>query len=130
MCILVFVHYAMRIYLRHARKKRTDERPFFRTDVWGCTTTEEYDHMMDAAGRRFQYLFVDSPTLETCCGHVCLHNIPSQESKNEGLIRRRHSRARMHTLSAGTFRRPTCTAIIHKQLSRLRAPVFVEGILA
>ena len=42
--------------------------------------------MMDAAGRRFQYLFVDSPTLETCCGHVCLHNIPSQESKNEGLI--------------------------------------------
>ena len=24
------------MYLRHARKKRTDERPFFRTDVWGC----------------------------------------------------------------------------------------------
>ena len=38
MCILVFVHDAMLIYLRPLKKKRTDERPFFRTDVWGCTS--------------------------------------------------------------------------------------------
>ena len=36
MCILVFVHHAMLVFKAY-EKKRTDERPFSRTDVWGCT---------------------------------------------------------------------------------------------
>jgi len=43
MCILVLVHNAMLMYLRHARKTRTDERPFFRTDVWGCRSVSRID---------------------------------------------------------------------------------------
>jgi hypothetical protein len=46
---IIFVHHAILMYLRHARKKRTDERPFFRTDVWGCPSAHAMRGVVGAA---------------------------------------------------------------------------------